>query len=111
MPRWFFLPLLLSMWGLLLAPLTAWPHDGGLDAHGCHKDRKHGDYHCHQGPLAGHSYPSQQDMLGALQALQTERGPTSGASSLTDCRTRPYPEGPMRAPFQLIEDGPLPGAG
>ncbi|WP_331713394.1 excalibur calcium-binding domain-containing protein [Noviluteimonas gilva] len=27
-------------------------HSGGLDANGCHHDRKHGGYHCHRGPAA-----------------------------------------------------------
>lgn len=111
MPRWLFLPLLLSILGLPLAPLTAWPHGGGLDAYGCHNDRKHGGYHCHQGPLAGQSYSAQQDMLVALQALQTKTVPTSEASPLTGCRMRPYRKDPMRAPFLLIEEGPIPGAG
>jgi hypothetical protein len=110
MPRWVFLPLLLSIFGLPLTSITAWPHDGGLDAYGCHKDRKHGAYHCHQGPLAGQSYASQKDMLVALQALQTESGPTSRESFLMGCRLRPHPEGTMRAPFLLIEEGPIPGA-
>ena len=47
-------------------------HSGGLDAHGCHHDRKHGGYHCHQGPFAGQSYESQQEMLNALEALNQE---------------------------------------
>ena len=111
MPRRLFLPLLLSILGLPLAHLTAEPHGGGLDTYGCHNDRKHGDYHCHKGPLAGQSYSSQQDMLVALQALQTKTAPTGGASSLTGCRMRPYREDPMRAPLQLIEEGPIPGAG
>ncbi|HZC82170.1 MAG TPA: hypothetical protein VE222_10760, partial [Nitrospiraceae bacterium] len=67
MSRCLFLPVLLSIFGLPLAPMTAWSHGEGLDAYGCHNDRKHGNYHCHQGPLAGQSYSSQQDMLVALQ--------------------------------------------
>jgi hypothetical protein len=27
----------------------AWSHGGGLDANGCHNDRKNGGYHCHRG--------------------------------------------------------------
>lgn len=27
---------------------TAYPHGGGLDAKGCHNDRKRGGYHCHR---------------------------------------------------------------
>nr|WP_232307049.1 excalibur calcium-binding domain-containing protein [Sphingomonas sp. Y57] len=30
-------------------------HGGGLNAEGCHNDRKTGDYHCHRGPSAGAS--------------------------------------------------------
>jgi hypothetical protein len=55
--------------------LTAGPvraHSGGLDAFGCHHDRKHGGYHCHQETLAGQSYVSQQEMLNALEALNQE---------------------------------------
>jgi hypothetical protein len=28
-------------------------HGGGLNAEGCHHDRKHGGYHCHRSPAAG----------------------------------------------------------
>ncbi len=43
-------------------------HGGGLDAHGCHHDRKNGGYHCHQGPLAGQSFASKSEMLAVLEA-------------------------------------------
>ena len=33
------------------APLAA--HGGGLNAEGCHNNRKTGDYHCHRGPSTG----------------------------------------------------------
>ena len=33
---------------LLTLPGTAASHGGGLDAQGCHNDRKRGDYHCHR---------------------------------------------------------------
>lgn len=52
---------------LALIPTWAYPHSGGLDAYGCHNDRKHGGYHCHSGELAGQSFVSKQDMLRALQ--------------------------------------------
>jgi hypothetical protein len=32
-----------------LCMTTAEAHGGGLDANGCHHDRKHGGYHCHRG--------------------------------------------------------------
>jgi hypothetical protein len=34
------------------APGTAVAHPGGLDAKGCHTNRKTGEYHCHRGQAA-----------------------------------------------------------
>lgn len=37
---------------ILLSGLPAFPamsHSGGLNAEGCHNNRKTGDYHCHRG--------------------------------------------------------------
>lgn len=36
-----------------IAPAAA--HGGGLDAKGCHNDRKNGGYHCHRGSSASQS--------------------------------------------------------
>jgi hypothetical protein len=36
-----------------IAPAVA--HGGGLNAAGCHNDRKNGGYHCHRGSSAGQS--------------------------------------------------------
>ena len=33
-----------------LIPLPASGHSGGLNAEGCHTNRKTGEYHCHRGP-------------------------------------------------------------
>lgn len=41
--------------GLTLAAATPGvgeAHGGGLDANGCHTNRKTGDYHCHRAPAA-----------------------------------------------------------
>jgi len=32
---------------VLLMPLETFAHSGGTNAQGCHKNRKTGDYHCH----------------------------------------------------------------
>ena len=63
---------LFSLSAFALTAITAHAHGGGLDGHGCHHDRKNGGYHCHQGPLAGHSFALKQEMLDALEA-QKER--------------------------------------
>lgn len=34
-------------------PTPASAHGGGLNAQGCHNDRKNGGYHCHRGSSAG----------------------------------------------------------
>ncbi len=38
--------------GLLIFPYQAYSHGGGLNAEGCHNNRKTGDYHCHRAPQA-----------------------------------------------------------
>ena len=42
--------LALLIGGLPSVPVAA--HGGGLNAEGCHNDRKNGGYHCHRGPVA-----------------------------------------------------------
>ena len=37
---------------LLLANGAVAAHGGGLNAEGCHNDRKNGGYHCHRAPAA-----------------------------------------------------------
>jgi hypothetical protein len=59
---------LLSLFVFMSTVLTVHAHGGGLDAHGCHHDRKNGGYHCHQGPFAGQSLASKQEMLDTLEA-------------------------------------------
>ena len=45
-----------ARWGLALAggilAGAAVAHGGGLNAEGCHNDRKNGGYHCHRGSAA-----------------------------------------------------------
>ena len=66
------LTLLLSLTTVMLTAGPVLAHSGGLDAYGCHHDRKHGGYHCHRGPLAGQLFRSQQEMLVTLQARNQE---------------------------------------
>ncbi len=47
-------------------------HGGGLDAYGCHNNRKAGGYHCHRGPVAGQSFASKEEMLKKLSADKTD---------------------------------------
>lgn len=45
---------------LLAASAVAHAHGGGLNAEGCHTNRKTGEYHCHRGAPAGAPPRSQQ---------------------------------------------------
>jgi hypothetical protein len=49
---------------LLVLGKAALAHGGGLNAEGCHNDRKHGGYHCHRAasarPPANASPPAQR---------------------------------------------------
>jgi DNA uptake protein ComE-like DNA-binding protein len=58
--------ILLLISTLALMPVVAHSHSGGLDASGCHHDRKVGGYHCHQGQSAGKAFASQQKMEEGL---------------------------------------------
>ena len=42
-------------------------HNGLIDGYGCHRDPKKGNYHCHQGPYAGKSFPSRDEFLRQLR--------------------------------------------
>jgi hypothetical protein len=48
---------------LVFTPALALAHPGGLDKHGCHHDKKAGDYHCHKGDHKGMSFSKDADML------------------------------------------------
>ena len=70
--HWLLIPL------ILLLSTDAVAHGGGLDRHGCHHNRKAGNYHCHQGPNAGQQYQSKQ------QILQPQADQLSGQARVTD---------------------------
>jgi len=56
------------------APSDARAHGGGLDSRGCHRDGSAGNYHCHQGPHAGETFPSKSAYPGGAQG----KGGSSG---------------------------------
>ena len=62
---------LLFVWFFLSLASPAYPHGGGLDAYGCHYNRKTGGYHCHRGPFAGQSFQSKEEMLRHLGTQQS----------------------------------------
>ena len=57
--------MILSLLALPIAIPKAMAHGGGLDANGCHNNRKTGDYHCHRGSSATPARPARQSFLSA----------------------------------------------
>lgn len=71
--------------GASLFSLGASAHGGGLNADGCHVNRKTGDYHCHRSPAkspVAASYASAQG-LAPLQA--GSQGSTRSAGAFANC--------------------------
>jgi hypothetical protein len=59
---------ILVILSLLASPVAVQPgmaHSGGLNAEGCHNNRKTGDYHCHGGQSARQPSTSRQSFLSS----------------------------------------------
>ncbi len=76
----------------LLLASTAFAHGGGIDGQGGHNDRAEGNYHFHQGPLAGETFATKEDGTSALQ-VEVEPGPTE---ELPRPQLPPVPLGQIR---------------
>ena len=76
---------------LLLLPILAWGHGGGLNSEGCHNNHKTGDYHCHRGPA-----PKQvQNVQPAAPPVQQDQpvcytGPKGGTYTITPSGKKNY---------------------
>ncbi len=76
---------------LALSAGAAHAHGGGLDRHGCHQDRRNGDYHCHRAPGPG-STPApapptpRQQLQGARSGPQPTRiSPATPQGAFRNC--------------------------
>lgn len=64
--------------GIVSVAGSARPHGGGLNAEGCHNNRKTGDYHCHRAPRA------------TQQPAQTPRLVPSAKDAARSCGAKMY---------------------
>ncbi len=73
---------------LLCISSLAWPHGGGLDTYGCHHNRIHGGYHCHEGVFSGGMFESKTEMLQQLEGSSPaeEQAVSDPAPALEECR-------------------------
>lgn len=71
----------------LLVPLPALSHPGGLNAQGCHNNRRTGEYHCHRAPSAASS---------VRPAQLTPRAPATGRAYRNCTEARAAGAAPVR---------------
>ena len=70
---------------------TAFAHGGGLNADGCHNNRKTGDYHCHRPPPAPPTQQQQQiDQSSAGNKPTCYTGPKGGTYTITPSGRKNY---------------------
>jgi Excalibur calcium-binding domain len=66
-------------------------HGGGLDKHGCHTNRKTGEYHCYRGAGPAHATSQESPTFGtaAPHSLTPARGPSvkrgAGNGAFANC--------------------------
>lgn len=65
---------------LILVPQLVAAHGGGLDAYGCHNNRKAGGYHCHRGQFRGEYFGSKSEMFQRLSATEKSAKPVAKES-------------------------------
>lgn len=93
-----------ALMGIALSS-AAYAHGGGLNAEGCHNNRKTGDYHCHRAPsiVASKAVPDQKQQGSAVNRVSpTERavqrpsapacytGPRGGTYTITASGRKNY---------------------
>jgi hypothetical protein len=100
--------------GLLLlsgAAVVAEGSSGSLDENGCHEGQKAGDYHCHEGPLAGRTFSSKDEAERRLQGkgAKAQEEPPRETLEEIKAQSKPSPR-PARRPAQKraprAPDGP-----
>lgn len=71
------------------AMMTSYGHGGGLNAEGCHHNRKTGDYHCHRAPVTRAALAS--TAIGTPgQTPKCFTGPRGGTYTITPSGRKNY---------------------
>lgn len=92
-----FIVILSAAWIAFLGmnPIEAQAHGGGLNAEGCHNNRKTGDYHCHRAPSSSVSQSAPQS--GTVPYLEKQApvptcytGPRGGTYTITPSGRKNY---------------------
>ena len=71
------------------SPSSAQAHDGRLDQFGCHDDKDHKYYHCHDGPYKRLSFDSKTQMIQRLRNQYIALGRTWPYADATNTTEQP----------------------
>ena len=78
---------------IFTGPAATYPHEGPLDAYGCHYSDERKDYHCHQGIFKGGSFGSRTEMIRLLKMQFRNLGrPWPYGEIIEEEITSPQPE-------------------
>ena len=66
---------------LILCPILAIAHGGGLNSYGCHNQSSTSTHHCHSGDYDGMSFASQADFLAYIAAQSNSSGDDTSNNS------------------------------
>lgn len=72
---------------LTLTAVSAYPHGGGLNAEGCHNNRRTGDYHCHSAPSIQRETPRPPSTPQPPSSPDTRRSRALGISGTSGSPT------------------------
>lgn len=76
---------------LCVLPAVVIAHGGGLDASGCHHNRKTGDYHCHRAPaVAPPAQPANQLAPQRRDEPTCHVGPRGGTYTISPSGSKNY---------------------
>ncbi|BDT60290.1 hypothetical protein MasN3_37840 [Massilia varians] len=76
---------LLAALGASFVSSSASAHGGGLNADGCHVNRKTGDYHCHRSPARQPVSPSYASAEGLAPLRTGAQGSMRGGGAFKNC--------------------------
>lgn len=75
---------------VMLTPAAAMSHGGGLNAEGCHNNRKTGDYHCHRAPASVPKKEQPSNLQRPFSDPTCHVGPRGGTYTITPSGKKNY---------------------
>ena len=85
---------------MLMSATIASAHGGGLNAEGCHNNRKTGDYHCHRGGVS----PASTSRYG-LSGISSSSSPFPNCAAARAAGAAPVKRGDAGYAPRLDRDG------